>query len=108
MPPTSAVFQSKSGLSIQTIDVEITVVGGTGSASFYCTGTIKSLCFKPPISSAVFDYTVLDGMEYGLAGETNLKNITTTRVEVLCADTNLLLLSNATDGVYSVRIYAII
>ena len=104
----SSVFQSKSGLNIQTIDIEIEVVEGTGSAPFYCTGTVKTICFKPPEDSSEFDYTIVDEMEYGLAGETELAGSNTITVEFLCANTNLLSLSNADDGTYYVRIYAIV
>lgn len=91
-------------LYVDPINLEITVAGGTGSASFKATGRLAQCCFKPSSGTPAFSYQLLDADNYLLSGRSGLTGLTTVDINKLCKGTITLQITGD-NGTYLVRLY---
>lgn len=89
----------------RTVDLTIVVSGGAGSAQFQAVGKLALVCTDAPTDSHTYDYLFTDPKPVGIAGRQNLTGDTTIEENKPCLGLTTMTLLNATDGVYSIRLY---
>ena len=92
-------------------DLTVTVASNTGEVytSAYPGGPVHGLMtmvgVQPPAAESTYDLAIYDEAGFILYGEENLTGDTTISLEKLCNSALRVVLSNASDGSYAVRLY---
>ncbi len=98
------VIQSSRTFSLN--NVSVTVSGGSGSAVFSATGTIRQCAFVPPSTPATYDIEVETGDvdAFFLFGRKNMRDKSTLYIPRILIGAYSLNIDNATvDGIYKMR-----